>query len=284
MRKKVCVIVLFLTVFLAITFLRYKFINKPEVVVCDATTISLEGKSISFTKLGTSNFTSTGLAFDKNDNAFWIGDYGALKSTDTPAPRVVEMDKDLSNVLNIVDLSSILSSDDNLQGVAWDQTNDSLWLAVGDSCINIKKDGTLLSKFNLGKYKKYKSNGICVDEDSLWVLCYSKYMLHFNKSGQLLNEYSFNLKDQDMLFNNGNELLVTVGADYNGESNYVVSFEKSTGKTSVKYQVVGAYAVEGISIVDNKMYIVNDGLYHDAKIKESYFAIYDLMHPSIPYN
>lgn len=276
MRRKVYVIVLFLIVLLGIVFWRYNLINKPKTVVGDASTLLLEGKSITFTEFGADNFTSTGLSFDEKDNAFWIGDYGALKSTDTPTPRLIEVDKDLSKVLNIINLSNILSKGDNLQGVAWDQTNDSLWLAVGDSCKNIKKDGTLISAFDLGKYKKYKSNGICVDVDSLWVLCYTKYLLHFDKSGKLLNEYRFNFKDQDMLYNNGKELLATVGADYNGEANYVVSFDKATGKSYVKYQVIGSYSVEGISIVDDKMYIVNDGLYHDAKIKESYFAIYCL--------
>lgn len=276
MRRKVNMTVMCLIAFLFVFIGGYKLISKPNMVVGDTTTVVLDGKTISFNEFGADNFTSTGLAFDKKDNTFWVGDYGALKSTDIPAPRVVEIDKDLNKVLAIVDLSSVLSNSDNLQGIAWDQTNDSLWLAVGDSCKNIKKDGTLISEFDLGKYKKYKSNGICVDDDSLWVLCYSKYLLHFDKSGQLLKEYRFNFKDQDMLFNNGYELLVTVGADYKGESNYVVSFDKSEGKTAVKYQVIGAYAVEGISIVDGKMYIVNDGLYHDAKLKESFFAVYDL--------
>ena len=276
MRRKICLIILFLLVLLAIFFLEYKFIDKPKAVVGNTTTIVLEGKTITFTEFGVDNFTSTGLSFDERNNTFWIGDYGTAESADVQTPRVVEVNKDLNKVLRIVDLSNILSNCDNLQGVSWDQTNDSLWLAVGDSCKNINKDGTLISEFELGKYKKYKSNGICVDKDSLWVLCYSKYLLHYKKSGTLLKEYKVNFKDQDMLFNSGNELLITVGADYNGESNYVVSFDKNTGKIRVKYQTIGSYAVEGLSIVDGKMYIVNDGLYHDAKIKESYFAIYDL--------
>lgn len=275
MRRKVCIL-LFLIALLPIAFLGYRFINQPKAVVGDADTIVLEGKSVLFNEFGSDNFTSTGLTFDKKDNVFWIGDYGALKSTYSPTPRVIEVNRDLTKVLSIIDLSNVLSNSDNLQGVAYDEITDSLWLAVGDSCKNIKKDGTLISEFDLGKYKKYKSNGICVDKDSLWVLCYSKYLLHFDKNGQLLNKYRFDFKDQDMIFNNGNELLITVGADYNGESNYVISFDKNTGKSIVKYQTIGAHAVEGLSIVDGKMYIVNDGLYHNAKIKESYFAVYDL--------
>ena len=50
--------------------------------------------------------------------------------------------------------------------------------------------------------------------------------------------------------------------------------DKNSGDISVKYKVIGAYAVEGICIVGSNMYIANDGLYHNAKIKESYISAY----------
>lgn len=276
MRRKILLSVLIVLLVISSIVAIYKIRIRPVAVSNRTNTKILEGQVIKFKEFSSSNFTSTGLAFDEIDNAFWIGDYGALNSKEFQTPRVVEVNKDLTKIMKTVDLSNVLGKGDNLQGVAWDYKSDSLWLAVGNSCKNITKDGRLIVEFNLGKYSKYKSNGICVDNETVWVLCYSKYLLHYDKTGRLIKEYKFNYKDQDMLFNGKDELLITVGADYKGEENYILSFDKASGKTAVKYQVIGAYAVEGITVVEDKMYIVNDGLYHDAKIKDSYFSIYDL--------
>lgn len=78
---------------------------------------------------------------------------------------MVEVDKALKNVIQTIDLSSILSTADNLQGVAFDSSNNSLWLAIGKTVKNIDKTGTVLSEFDLGKYSKYMANGICVDSE-----------------------------------------------------------------------------------------------------------------------
>lgn len=249
----------------------------PKIISKEEDTVRLEGRNIAFKEFGAENFTCTGLTWDDNDKTFWIGDYGAMSNKDTPSPRVVEVSRDLSEIVKLVDLSEVLSSDDNLQGIAYDELTNSLWLAVGDTVKNISKDGALIFEFDLGKYTKYKSNGICVDEtdDSLWVLCRTKYLLHYDKSGNLIKEYQFNYKDQDQIFLYDGMMLVTVGADYTGEENYIVSINIENGNISVPYQISEAYAVEGICVVEDKMYIANDGLYHDAKIKESYISVFE---------
>lgn len=249
--------------------------KKPQVIVGDSKTVRVEASNIFFEDFGEDDFTCTGLTWDENDNAFWIADYGALTNINMPIPRLVEVKNEFSEVVKILDLSNILSVDDNLQGIAFDKIANSLWLAVGDTVKNIDKDGRLLSEFDLGKYAKYESNGICVDEtdDTLWVLCYSKYLLNYDKSGNLIRKHDMDYRDQDQLTIRDGMILATVGADYSGEENYVISINKNSGKTKVEYQTIGAYAVEGICIVSDKMYIVNDGRYHDAKIKNSYISV-----------
>ncbi|MDD2971661.1 MAG: hypothetical protein PHE02_05970 [Lachnospiraceae bacterium] len=281
MRNKLFIIGAIFIVIIGIEVLGYNTINRTEhVVVADDCTLTLEANIKEFNTFGSDNFTCTGLTWDASDNSFWIGDYGALNFGDMLVPRVVEIDKDLRKVLKVLEVSDVLSDGDNLQGVAYDQNNNSLWLAVGDSCKNINKDGKLIYEFNLGKYSSYKANGICVDNDTLWVLCYSKYLLHYDKTGNLIKEFNFNYKGQDQICIYEDTILATIGADYTGENNYVVSIAKETDASmSVKYQVKGAYAVEGIAVVDGKLYIVNDGLYHDAKIKESYISIFDINTP-----
>ena len=253
-----------------------KEIKKPQKIVADSNTEVIEGTNISFESFGIDNFMCTGLTWDSYDSAFWIGDYGALTNTETPAPRLVEVDKALKNVIQTIDLSSILSTADNLQGVAFDNSNNSLWLAIGKTVKNIDKTGTVLSEFDLGKYSKYMANGICVDSEdgTLWVLCYSRYLLHYDKFGNLIKKMNVNFRDQDHIVVNADQIWVTAGADYNGDENYVLTMDKNSGDISVKYKVIGAYAVEGICIVGSNMYIANDGLYHNAKIKESYISAY----------
>ena len=267
---------------ISIMAFRYKINNRPKIVVADDCTSTIEGTIKKFSAFGSENFTCTGLTWDTSDNSFWIGDYGTQNMGDIPYPRIVEVDKDLKKILRVLELSNVLSIDDNLQGVAYDQKNDSLWLAVGESCKNIDKNGNLIYEFNLGKYSKYNANGICVDNDTLWILCYSKYLLHYDKTGFLIKEYRFNYKDQDQICIFEDTILATIGSDYSGENNYVVSIDKDADASMyVKYQLKGSYAIEGIAIVDGKLYIANDGLYHNAKIKESYISVYDLEYSDI---
>ena len=255
----------------------FNITSHPIVVKKDTNTKEVESCIVKFEDFGAENFTCTGLTWDEKDNAFWIGDYGSLDAVGMPSPQVIKVSGDLSKIEDSIDLSNLLHSDANLQGIAYDNTTDSLWLAVGESIVNISKFGEILNEFNLGKYSKYLANGICVDgsDNTLWVLCYSEYLLHYEKDGSLIEKYSFNYENQDQICLKDDIILVTVGADYTGDDNYVMSFDKCTGKISVLYQIKTAYAIEGICSLGNNIYITNDGYYHNAQINESYICIFE---------
>lgn len=277
-KRTFCLIISLVTI-LFLGIVSQKTFDKPKPITRTAETVELENiQNIPFHYFNEYDFTCTGLTWDTNDQSFWIGDYGALSNTDTPHPRVVEVNGDLSKVIRTIDLSKVLSSEDNLQGVAYDKASNSLWLAVGTSVKNVSKDGDLLSEISLNKYSKYKANGICIDDsdNTIWVLCYSKYLLHYDKSGTLIKEIKMNFKDQDQIIIKEGIIYATIGADYHGNDNYVVSINKDNGEVSVIYQPIGAYAMEGLCFVNGKMYIANDGAYHNAKINESYISIYNL--------
>lgn len=74
----------------------------------------------------------------------------------------------------------------------------------------------------------------------------------------------------------GEYIYFTVGADYQGNNNYVTSFNKKTNDIKIKYRTIESYAVEGIVIRDRKIFIINDGLFHDAIIPKTYISVYDL--------
>ncbi len=250
------------------------------VVKEDNTTITLNpNETIFLEDITQSNFTCTGIAYDNLTNTFWIADYGAENKDKPLNPRLIQLDEKLSEIYSIIDLANFMNDDFNIQGITYDTSSDSIWIAVGKSIINIDKKGNLLNAIDLKDYAKYSSNGIAYDKnnDTIWILFYKKYLLNIDKNGEVLLKQKVNLKDQDHIFlNDEGNLMATVGADYYGENNYIVDINKATGEIGVKYKIIASYAVEGLCILNNKLYVVNDGFYHNAKINKSYIQIYNL--------
>ena len=217
---------------------------------------------ISFSDFGAENFTCTGMTYDTKDDVVWIADYGALTLNGDRHPRVVAV-KNFESVVKSLDVDT--GSD--LQGIAYDEKDDALWLALGDKVIEMDKDGKTVDSLEL----TFTPNGICYDpDDTLWVLCTEKYLLHLEKSGEIIQSYEFNYRHQDHIYTNGECIYVTIGADYKGDDNYLCKF--SEGGDKEFYRLIGANAVEGICKIDGRIYIANDGLYHDDKRGESYIA------------
>lgn len=278
-RKLILLWVVLLIIIIGLTVYKNNRVVFAADMVDKNTAILKKTETILFEEFGERNFTCTGLTFDTDKDTFWIADYGAMNSEDNPEPRLIEVNKEWTHVVSTISLNNIVDSNANVQGVCYDSSNESLWFATGDKIINISKEGHEIGSIKLGPYAKYKANGVTYNptDNSLWVLCYEKYLLNYSKDGHLLSRIKMNLQDQDQIYMlNEHELIVTVGADYNGTNNFIVKVNISSGEISVWYQVVGSYAVEGVCVVDDNLYIANDGLYHNAKIKKSYISIYNL--------
>lgn len=222
--------------------------------------------------LGLGNFTCTGLTFSKNSNTFWIADFGATSIDEKRNPRIIEVDHEFKEVIKIIELNDI-SKDINLQGIDYDDNSDTIWIAVGNAIYNINKDGDILKQVSL--QKNQNANGIYFDEakEEIYILLTSKYLLKYDIDGNLISKTHLDYYNQDHIILFDNSLLLTVGADYNGDNNFVLKIED--GHKSI-FKVIDSYAVEGLSIVGNKLYIINDGYYHNAKIKKSYISVYDI--------
>lgn len=100
-------------------------------------------------------------------------------------------------------------------------------------------------------------------------------MLHFDREGNLLKSYPVNIKDQDMIYMYNGLIYITVGADYKGEENYCVVFDTQTENIKIQYKLYQSYAVEGIYIDEDYIYIVNDGAFHNAMIPRTYISVYE---------
>lgn len=226
-------------------------------------------------------FTCTGLAYDKLENIFWVGNYGKMLPTDsTTHNSVVALTFDGSSILNEINLSNTPFSATDIQGIAFDYRSNSLWIAssIGNLIGNISKNGVVLKTIDF-----QKPNGIVFDHrtNTLWVLTYSSDCVDFyniNTSGIVLDKFSFSgISDSDQLYldDENNCLYFSAGANYAGE-NFIYKINLDSKKITDKYVFMDSYAIEGISINNNHLYIMNDGYFHSAKDRSNYMAIYNL--------
>lgn len=219
----------------------------------------------------------TGISYNTNSHCFYIGNYGKFLGSDTEIyPGIIGMSSNFSEITNEVyfDNDKI-----DVQGIAYDDITASIWYTNGEMVVNCDaENGTEISSFSLGKYGKYKANGICIDseDDSIWVLCLYKYLLHFSKDGILLSEVNCEYIGQDHICMDRNSLIyISVGVDYQGKNNFVVCIDENANVKGI-YRVNGSYAIEGILIHGSNLYVVNDGIYHEAKIKRNFIQRYNI--------
>ncbi len=262
-------------------FLYKKVSDKPKEIqakqVNDIQQIKPE-KTILFSEFGVDDFTCTGMTYDYMDNSYWICDYGAKDINEKVKPRIVEVDDKFEKNLRVIELESVLNSSANLQGVAYDGKENCFWLATGKDVVSVDKNGELLKTISIGKYGKNSPNGIAYnfEDDTLWILCASKYLLNINKDGTVIKEIPFNYHNQDHICFVDENIYVTVGADYNGENNYICKVDPKDGTVNYLYQTFGANSLEGICNNNNMIIVANDGLYHKDIVGHSYLTIYYL--------
>ncbi len=230
---------------------------------------------VSLPALNGRRITCTGMTFDPDDNLFWICDYGRETESDPNyEPGIVGLDASFTKVERVFRLS--LEPNDSLQGITYDTASHTLWFTTGNTLVNISKTGEILSR----SLTKYQYNGLLYDDenDTLLALCYRRYLLTINKDNKILSQQSVNYDNQDqMCFSNNKELLISVGNDYHGDQNYIVQFNAKNNDAVRFYKAISSYAIEGMVVRGDFLYVCNDGFYHDAEIKENYIAIYSLM-------
>ena len=213
--------------------------------------------------------TCTGLSYDAACNTWWIGCYGKTNQGDKYGDSIiVQMDYSFQKIVSVINLTQQIEGlNENIQGVAIDKSDDSIWFADSLNIYNISKQGDLrkVIKFK-DQYKK--PNGIAYDtiNDSLWVLFFSNYLVEVDKDGTILNEYPCNIEGQDQLYCSevDGKIYFTAGTDYLGNQNFVYKYDFDKQVAIQVYQLMDSYAVEGIVLKNKELWIANDGYYHCA--------------------
>lgn len=82
-------------------------------------------------------FTCTGLTYHENENVFYVGNIG--KSSPETAgfqPTIVKLSDDFSEVIEEIPLSKIFPSMKDIQGLAIDYSDNSIWFcSTGENMI-----------------------------------------------------------------------------------------------------------------------------------------------------
>ncbi len=281
-RRIILVVLVFVLVIIIAFLIRYLF-NKKEIVQAhfENNIIDLNPISKVFLEdLGLENFTCTGMTFDNENQSILIADYGYINKNDSHKPIIIELNKELSRVKKIVELPNINSDEFVLQGISYNDSKNTIILATGEFIYEINKKGEILKQFDTRKNTKYLANGVAYDSenDEFFVLFYSKLLLKYDMEGSVKDKIKINYLGQDHLYYNQNneKLYISMGVDYYSDDNFVLEFDVNSHQEERLFRIRESYSVEGIIIIDNILYVVNDGYYHNAKINKSYISIYDL--------
>ena len=209
-------------------------------------------------------FTCTGLYWDKEEESFFIGNAGKYKPNDKTFQASIEIvEKDFSAIKGDIPCYLKFENMRDIQGVT-KSTDGTIWLcSYGENKVrHIDEKGNELGNFDIKE-----PSGIANDSKSntLWTLT-NNYLYNCSYDGVVQKSIKIHIKGQDQLFlDEKNDLIYfSAGADYHGDS-YIYTVDLKTSKVKPLYVLKDSYAIEGITIVDDVLYVLNDGYYHDAE-------------------
>lgn len=207
-------------------------------------------------------FTIVGLAYDQVDDAFWAGNIArATPGAGQGTPQLVQLSLDGTTVLNEINVAH------TMQGVAYDGLEDRLYYAapVTGKVYKIEKDGSGegvlfdgLSALNALSYDALR--------DALWV-SEGTDLKRYSKAGALQQTIALGFTADHIMHDRDKDWLwVTYGSS--GAAGFLRAVRVSDGSTVKIYTLHDAYAIEGVVVKDNTLYIANDGYHHFADIAD----------------
>lgn len=220
-------------------------------------------------------FTCTGLFWDEKTNKFLIGNAGKYKPNDEKFQASIEIvEKDFSSITNSIPCYLNFKDMLDIQGIA--KTSDgTIWLSsYGENKVRqIDMYGNDIKSFYVDK-----PSGIANDssDNTLWILTKTN-LYNYTYDGKMIKRIKVNIKGQDQLFldEKKNIMYISAGIDYYGDS-YIYTVNLKTNEVKPLYILKDSYAIEGITIIDDVLYVLNDGYYHDAKVPVNQVNLYYL--------
>lgn len=219
--------------------------------------------------------TCTGLYYDKEHNTFLVADIGKSSPDDLEfAAKILFYDSDFSVIKNCIPCFELFPSVLDIQGLTMADDGNIWFCSCGENLIReIDHNGE-----NVTSIPIHKPSGIAYDRENrqLYVVTTDSFII-MSTTGDIKQEFPLNIAGQDQLFydNAHGVLYLTAGLNYKEGPSYVYTLD-SWGEYTLAYILYDSYAIEGISIVGDAMYILNDGLYHNAKDQRNCVNVYSL--------
>lgn len=220
-------------------------------------------------------FTGTGLFWDSNKKVFLIGNAGKIKPNEDAFQATIEIvDQDFSIIKSSIPCYLNFINMRDIQGVS-KSIDDTIWFcSYGENKVrHIDIYGNEIGSFSIAK-----PSGIAYDtrDNTIWILT-DYYLYNCTYEGTINKKIKVHVKGQDHLFldEKNNLMYFSAGANYYGDS-YIYTLNLETNELKPLYVLKDSYAIEGITIIDNSLYVLNDGYYHNAKVAVNQVNIYNL--------
>jgi hypothetical protein len=205
-------------------------------------------------------FTCTGLAWDSSRSTFWVGNFGAPTDADaTSQSSLVQMTAAGVKVSEI-DLFALYGGGfGGIQGVAWDSSDDSLWVAGMNFVYHLTPAGVdLADGFALAN-----ANGLAYEStrDCLWTGV-GTALVRRSKAGAALDTYAIT-PSIDHVFYDAPRDYVWITAGLNGGVGEAYAYNAADGALVGSASFPDVTAIEGMLIKDGSFYVCHDGYYHN---------------------
>lgn len=229
-------------------------------------------------------FTCTGLCYDAVLDCFWVGDDGREDTGDSNyQPTIVQLSKDLTTVLSVIEVYNLIGSATSIQGVTIDTSDNTIWacMVLSNKIYQFSKAGALLSgEITTGSGH---ANGLAYDPtlDEFWT-CTDNNIYRYDKSSvlnQTISQATLGVVPLDHLFLDDDSRLLYGTYQISGvEGAGVLVYDLGLSRLFSRptYLLPEAGAVEGITIADNNLYIANDAYFHSAPSNKNEIIKYSL--------
>jgi len=213
-------------------------------------------------------FACTGLDYDEDDNALWVGNDGRNNlSNPTYTPSLVQLSLDGTTKLAEIALAPLYPSVQSVQGVAYDESDDTLWFAsLGENLIrHVTKAGAHIGSFSLSG-----ANGVAYDRlrDRLWTSTGAGLLRRMTKAGATELTIDFGtaptpVSTIDQIFYDEANDFIWITTDESGPIGKLRNYDCSNGVVGAhEYTLTGANAIEGVYVNASTILIMNDSYMH----------------------
>jgi hypothetical protein len=223
-------------------------------------------------------WTGTGLFYDAIENVWWVSNDGRKSIGSPQFPSIIKMNFEATTILEQIDIKAIYPDNTTVQGLVIDPQNDSVWFAAQEQnkLRNITKTGV-----SLGELSFTAPNGLSYDplNNTLIVLSGTTVSVVNKTNGSVLRTYSVAVTTPDHLYFDPLTRRLYVSYEDGGAGSVAIC-NHDTGAIIGKIgPFEEAVAIEGISIIDNNIYIMNDAYFHTGPVPLNQILYYTFITP-----